>query len=297
MPDPQEILVWVVAVPAAISLLATLLAHLPPRRDRATQPWGPALALAGAFAAAFAGLRGPPAFPPRDAQTWLVYLAAISVLIAILATILAPRKTWPWFLLAPLSIILILVTVWLLARSQIPLFGWKRFLLRAAVIAAGMIVWWLLMEGLAARPKGMAAALPLVLTVTASVASVAIVNAHSVFLGQLAGSIAAALGAITLLGLWFKKLSLSRGGLLTLTIVLLGVILAGHFFADLSRLDLVLLGLAPLAAWAGELPWKGKRARFAVRVIAVLIVLLIPLVPALKGLRATLQEQTDSYMY
>ena len=297
MPDPQEILVWVIAAPVAIALVATLLAHLPPRRDRATQPWGPALAVAGAFAAAFAGLRGRPAFPPRDAQTWLVYLGAISVLIAILATVLAPKKRWSWFVLAPLSIILILATVWLLARSQIPLFGWKRFLLRAAVIAAGMIVWWVLMEALAARPKGVAAALPLILTITASVAALTIVNAHSMLLGQLAGSIAAALGAITLLGVWFKKLSLARGGVLTLTIVLLGVILAAHFFADLSRLDLILLGVAPLAAWAGELPWKGKRTRFAVRVIAVLVVLLIPLVPALRGLRATLQEQTDSYMY
>ena len=298
MPDSQEILVWVIAAPVGIALLATLLAHLPPKRDRATQPWGPALAIAGAFAVAFAGLRGRPAFPPRDAQTWLVYLGAIAVLIAILASVLPHKRNWPWFVLAPLSIGLILVTVWLLARSQIPLFGWKRFLLRAAVIAAGMIVWFALMELLAARGKGAAAAMPLVLTIAAAVAAVTIVNAHSMFLGQLAGSIAAALGAITLLGLWLKKLSLSRGGVLTLTVLLLGVILAGHFFADLSRLDLILLGVAPLAAWAGELPlWKGKRSRFAVRVIAVLVILLIPLVPALKGLRATLQEQTDSYMY
>jgi hypothetical protein len=85
--------------------------------------------------------------------------------------------------------------------------------------------------------------------------------------------------------------------LLTLSVVLFGVILAGHFFADLSRLDLILLGAAPLAAWAGEMPIKSKRTRFVTRIVAVLIVLLIPLVPALRGLRATLQEQTDSYMY
>jgi hypothetical protein len=207
------------------------------------------------------------------------------------------KKPWTWIVLAPLSVVLILVTVWLLAKSQIPLFGWKRFLLRAVVIAAGMIVWFMLMELLSARPKGAAAALPLILTIVASVAALTLVNAHSVFLGQLAGSIAAALGTITLLRLWFKKLTLSRGGLLTLTVVLLGVILAGHFFADLSRLDLILLGVAPLAAWAGELPIKSKRTRLVTRIVAVLLVLLIPLVPALRGLRATLQEQTDSYMY
>jgi hypothetical protein len=295
MPDPQEILIWVIAVPVAISLVAMLVAHIPLKRDRATQPWGPALALAGAFAAAFAGLRGRPAFPPRDAQTWLVYLAAISVLIAIAATVAGPKR-WRWAIML-VSILLIGATVWLLARSQIPLFGWRRFLMRAAVIAVGMVVWWLLMDRLAARPKAAAAALPLILTITASVAALTLVNAHSVFLGQLAGASAAALGAMTVAGLRFRKFSLARGGVLTLTIVLLGVILAGHFFADLSRLDLILLGVAPLAAWLGELPMKGRRTRFAVRVIAVLLLLLIPLVPALKGLRETMQEQTDSYMY
>src|SRR5688500_7095535 len=171
MPDAREILVWVIAVPVGIALLATALSHWPLTRDRATQPWGPALAIAAGFAAAFAGLRGRPAFPPRDAQTWLVYLAAISVLIAILATVLGTKR-WTWFILAPLSLALLLATVWLLARSQIPLFGWKRFLLRAAVIAAGMIIWFALMELLSARPKGgAAAALPLILTIVASVAA------------------------------------------------------------------------------------------------------------------------------
>ena len=42
---------------------------------------------------------------------------------------------------------------------------------------------------------------------------------------------------------------------------------------------------------------KSRRTRFAIRIIAVLLILLIPLVPALKGLRETMQEQTESYVY
>src|SRR3954468_18436996 len=97
MPDVKEILVWVIAVPVAISLLAIALSHLPLSRERATQPWGPALAIAAAFAAAFAGLRGRINFPPRDAQTWLTYLGAIAVLIAIAATV-AGSKRWRWLI-------------------------------------------------------------------------------------------------------------------------------------------------------------------------------------------------------
>lgn len=294
MPDAKTILIWVVAVPAAVSLVAMLLAHIPLRRDRATQPWGPALAIAGAFAAAFVGLRGRPPFPPRDAQTWLVYLGAVAVLIAVAATVTA-KSRWRWGVMLA-SIVLIAATVWFIGRMQIPIIGWRDFLMRMAVIAGCMVVWWLLMDRLAARSKGVA--VPLVLTLMASVAALALVNAHSLFLGQLAGASAAALGAIALAGFWFRKLSIARGGVLTLTVVLLGVILAGHFFADLSMLDLILLAAAPLAAWVGEVKLiKSKRARFAARVIAVLLVLTIPLVPALKGLRETMQEQTDSYVY
>jgi hypothetical protein len=295
MPDPKEIIVWVIAIPVAISFLAIALAHLPLRRDRATQPWGPALAIAAAFAAAFAGLRGKIAFPPRDAQTWLTYLGAIAVFVAIAATV-AGTKRWRWPIVGA-SVVLIVATVWLLARSQIPIFGWQRFLIRAAVIAAFMIAWWILIERLAMRMKGAAATLPLILMITASVAALALVNAHSMFLGQLAGAVASALGAIMVSALWFKKLSITRGGVLALTVLLLGVIVAGHLFADLSQLELILLPAAPLATWLGELPMKSRRARFAVRITAVGLILLIPLVPALKGLRETMKEQTDSYMY
>jgi len=145
--------------------------------------------------------------------------------------------------------------------------------------------------------KGAAATLPLILTICASAASLTLVNAHTLFLGQLAGVSAAAMGAIMVAALWFKKLSLARGAMLALTVVFVGVILAAHFFADLSQLDLILLTVAPLAAWLGELPFKSRRTRFTVRVVAVLLILLIPLVPALKGLRETMKEQTESYTY
>jgi hypothetical protein len=195
-----------------------------------------------------------------------------------------------------LSVLLIAATIWFLSRSQIPLFGWRRFLIRMAIIAAGLVAWWLLMDRLASRVRG--ASVPVVLMITAAVAALAITDAHSLFLGQLAGASAAALGAIGAAGLWFRKLSIARGGVLAVAVVLMGVVLAGHHFADLSMTDLILIVAAPLAAWVGELPViKRPSARFAARIAAVLIVLLIPLVPALNGLRETMREQTEAYVY
>jgi len=109
------------------------------------------------------------------------------------------------------------------------------------------------------------------------------------------------LGVSAVMGLWFRELSLARGAVLVLTIVVLCVIVAGHrdAYAELATLDLVLLVVAPLVLWAGEIPAlrRNRAARFGVQLVAMLAVLMIPLVPALKGLRQTMQEQTESYSY
>jgi hypothetical protein len=293
MPDPKDILVWVIGVPVVVALLAVLLSHLPWRRDRATQPWGPALAVGGAFVAAYIALRGRPKMPPLDAQGWLVWLGVASVVVAVFATVLRKRQRW----VAPaVSVLLIAATVWVISRTRIPLLGWRQFLVQTLLIALALVAWWLLTDRLATRLTG--PTLPLVLMLTASVAALALVNAHSLLLGQLAGASASACGVMWVSGFVFRKQSLARGGVLALTVVLLGVILAGHYFADLSMLDLILLAAAPLGAWVGEAPvFRSKRPRFAARLVAVLIILAIPLVPALKGLRETMQEQTDSYTY
>ena len=65
------------------------------RRDGAIQPWGPALAICGAFAAAFVKLKGIyGGFPPADAQTWLVYLGVPVVLAAVVTTVWSKRAAW-----------------------------------------------------------------------------------------------------------------------------------------------------------------------------------------------------------
>src|SRR5438128_1323477 len=63
MITPRHIL-WGILLPALIALIATLLGQLGVRRERKTQPWGPALAIAGGFALAYVGIVGAaPSFP------------------------------------------------------------------------------------------------------------------------------------------------------------------------------------------------------------------------------------------
>ncbi|MEO6437010.1 MAG: hypothetical protein ABIP55_14805 [Tepidisphaeraceae bacterium] len=293
MPEPRDILLWVVLLPAAVAVIATLVSLIPGRRDSASQPWGPALAICAGFVAAYTKLKGIEGFPPVNVQTWLVYLGVPVVLIAIIATVSPRRARWIVF---ALSVTLIVLSVWLFSRPLARSLEPREFWTRTAFFAAGAVAWLGLMEALASRVKG--ATLPLLLWICAVGAALAVINAHSLLLGQLVGTVAAALGAIALLGLWFRNLTLARGGVLALAVVLLGLILCGHLYADLSQRDLILLAAAPLMAWAGELPFlKRGGVRFAVRLIAVLLVLAIPLVPALKGLQQTMQEQTDAYSY
>ena len=79
------------------------------------------------------------------------------------------------------------------------------------------------------------------------------------------------------------------------------MLLAARFLApDSSPRDVHLLALAPLAAWAGEIPGLGRRDSWTpnvLRIVAVLAVLALPAFHTLKGLQETLREQSESYQY
>jgi hypothetical protein len=283
-------ILWTIVFPAVVAIAAMLASHFPWRRDAKSHAWGIALALCGAFAVAYIGTSGRPKFPPVEAQGWLVYLGIVVVLIAIASTWLR----WP---VAVASIVIVAVMAWLIARPTARSLEPSVFWTGVAATAAVTIVWWALMERLASRRPG--GGLPLLMMMWAGAAALTVINAHSASLGLVAGTIAVVLGVIGVIGLWLRKVSLSRGGMLALAVLVLGIMLAGHFFADLTRFELILLAVAPLAMWIAEIPPLRRYAgvRFCVSLIALLAVLSIPLVPALKGLRETMKEQSESYSY
>src|SRR5207248_443360 len=142
---------------------AILLSHLPPwRRDAKTQPYGPALAVACAFAVAFTGISGWPRFPPIAIEGWLPYLALSAVPLAIAVTFVgSDRGIFGAFLLA--------LAARAVMRSQPPRPIW--IILIAAIV---LIVWCVAMDYLATKAPG--PGLPILLAFFAAGAAMVLVD-------------------------------------------------------------------------------------------------------------------------
>jgi hypothetical protein len=289
LPTPTESL-WMLVLPTLLAAVAMLAAR-PWRRGRDLPGFASAIAIGGAFIVSFAGWYETPRFPPLTAETWLVYLASVVIVIAILQAVIRGRA----FGLVASSLV-VLITPWLLLR-KLPLE--PRAMWTWSIGAGlGMVTWWLAMEALARRSR--AGVLAAILALVIGISGLAVINAHSRQLGMLTGALAFPLLIVALAAAWSGGASLARGGILALAVLLLGLLLGGRFFADLSTRDMALLAVAPLAAWAGEIPGLGKansRKRIAVRIVAVLAICALPAFDAAKGVQETLREQTESYQY
>lgn len=292
-------ILWGIGAPAVLAAVFVLLAHAPRarRRERDAQPWGATLAIVAAFATAFVAIAGRPAIPPVTAEGWLPYLAVPVAILGVIATVAAGRRGRAGA--AAASVILLLLTAFLLGgpkrQSAEPREAWTLI----AIAAATMLAWWAAMEPLARRLRG--PTLPLLLSATAGVTALVLVDTGTQTLGQIAGAVSVALGTIALLALVrLRNLTLARGGVLAVAVLVLGLILVGetHFYGYMEPSHAFLLAAAPLAAWLGQLvPARKRKLRFAVAALAVLGVLSIPLVPAVRGLHKTMTEQTESYVY
>ena len=296
-------ILWGVVLPAVVALVAAIAGQCGVGRDRRTQPWGPAAAIAAAFAVAYVGIAGGvPAFPPAVAQGWLFYFAALAVVVGILATIQmafssAPR---PRPMLVGVLDFLAVFLLFLAPRlifARAAALGPAKIRLGALAVFGGMFLWWLGMEALARRRHGVT--LPLLLSAFAGSSALVLINARTQTLGQIAGAVAVALLVMTLLSLWYRQLSLAGGGILAINLIVLGLLLCGHLFADLTCREMLILAAAPLALWTGEIPPIARKPwlRFAVSAVLMLAILSAALVPALQGLKQTMDEQSQSSQY
>ncbi|HEV2292762.1 MAG TPA: hypothetical protein VGR35_02840 [Tepidisphaeraceae bacterium] len=291
-PTLRDIL-WLVCLPALLGAVA-MLATRPWRRGRDLGGWGGALAIAGGFAIAFYHMfSGVPPFPPVSAQQWLFFLGAAVVLVAVLQALVRSK----WF--APTASALVAGATPYLLLQKVSFLEPRPLWMWIVVGGVVMVAWWGAMELLSRRARG--GTLPLLIGVIFGFSGLAIINAHSATLGQVAGSLAVPLVIIAAAAMGTRGgVVLARGGALAVAVFLLGLLLTAHFFADLPVRDLVLLAAAPLAAWAGELPKLGNPdswKRVVVRTVAVLAILALPAITAISGLQATLDEQYESYSY
>ena len=135
-----------------------------------------------------------------------------------------------------------------------------------------ILAWSLFAEALATRRVGWE--VPTAWLLAFALAVMAFERAGSLFAMRGAGGLAAACGAFAVMG-GIRKLSVA-GAALPLGVAFYGLLANTHLFADDFPMSAaVLLGIAPLAAWVGEIPQLAQRStwmRAGARLLAVAVV-------------------------
>jgi hypothetical protein len=141
----------------------------------------------------------------------------------------------------------------------------------AATGALWITCWWFLADSLARlRPGG---AVPLAWLVGFALAAAAFERAANLSAAQYMGGFAAACGAFFVLA-GVRKLSIA-GATLPFAIGLYMLLANSHHFAELPLSAAILLGVAPLGAWIGELKWfrdKPPWMDWGARVLVVAVI-------------------------
>jgi hypothetical protein len=127
-------------------------------------------------------------------------------------------------------------------------------------LALGMLFAWTNVEALAA---GRSTSLlgPALLAVGVGTAA-ALLLAHNLVLGRIAGGLTAALGAVWVLSWWLPDFSLSRGGVTVLVATVAALLIEGYVYSypGFPLASAILLAASPLAAW---LAFAGPARRLA----------------------------------
>lgn len=231
------------------------------------------LAVAAAFVIAYIGLLDGPPLEPVGAREWLFWIAAGGALVSPLEAL--QRRGVFLLRLLFLGVLLRLV----LERQYVNHWSGEGadspFPDLALCIALG-IGGWTAVERLAKRSPGAGA--PLGLWAMSAAVAVCSLWSSSGLYAQLAGAVAAAMGAAVVLA-WIRPGPWFAGGGAGLAFALLFAIgSAAHYYAQLDTADALLLASAPFAALLADLPPLRKQAGArgtALRLALVLIPLAI----------------------
>lgn len=275
MPSQAEIIVGII-VPAVVCGAILLAAWRPWRRAKPRDGrWAGAIAIAAAYAIAYAKLVGDFQFPPTSADNWIVYLMPAAMIGGVLFCLL-PLPPWSRVVaVAGLAVALL----WLLLK---PLIG-SEFSCTAAAgrIAAGavaMTVWWVLINQLARHGPRMLA--PLILMLAAAGGAVILGdNGLAQRGGMVLAALAAILAACAVVCALAPRFRLAGGGTLAATLALFGTLLYGYYYIypdPTPRLigAVALVLAAPLLAWAAWLPVLHRRTGWLRGAVAVILVVL-----------------------
>jgi len=229
------------------------------------------LAVAAAFCIGYAGLLQGAPLEPTGAREWLFWLAAGGALIAPLERL---TRRDPFFVRALFVGVLL---KFVLERQYVN--HWQgandsgHFPGLALAVAIGISGWYAV-ERVARKSPGVGA--PLTLWCLATGLALCSLWSSSGLYAQLAGTIAAAMGAACVLawlrpGTWF-----AGGGAGLAWALLFGIGLAAHYYSQLSAADALLLAAAPFAGLLADLPGL-RQQRPQRRVLLRTVLVLIPI--------------------
>jgi hypothetical protein len=236
---------FVVVVPALVAGAVLCAAWLRTGLACGGRGWV-ALALGLAYIAGHCGLAWP-AWPPLDVQDRLPFLALAATVLGLLES-RWPGPAWTRWENRILATGMLLFFVMVPGMGEN--WGTKEGNLRLAAWGVSLLASSANLDALAARLSGARIVLPAM--VVAAGAAAALLVSGSAVLGQLAGVLAAALGACWVVSWWKPPLSLARGGTAVLIVVLGALVLEGNVFSQLPAASAMLLACAPGAVWLGR---------------------------------------------
>jgi hypothetical protein len=253
--------------------------------------------IGAAFALAFWKIRAMPSFTPGSGGVvyWLFYFSIILGLLGFFDAIFRP----PTWLRAVLLILLwrlaIRTLLWPLIPQTISQTAAEMWI--DAACLAGLVSW-LCMETVAENNPGVTA--PILLLILSIGSTVFLLSWHVEVSAKVAMGMAVICGAATVASIFRGRISLSRGGVAVIVLLLQGPLLHGFFYTDddLTLSQQIAFGLfmfSPILAFAGD--WPGIRKMHRGWRLAARILLLLAVVGAAAGISmraAASAEQNQS---
>lgn len=256
--------------------------------------WGGAAGFALAFLAGYVGILGRPPLKPVESTHWLFYLVAVAGLAGVVHSLLPDRI--PKIIRAILPV---LITAALVALTVKPMIQYSWTTGQAAAWIAGLsamtLALWAAMAALAERLPG--PALPAAWTIAAAGLATVIGISGSASYGQLAGTLASALGAAMVLASWKPDLSLARGAVAPMAVIYAGLLINGYFYANAGEFRSAWMVLAPLAAGVCLIPRVARMASWKSALIGAAATTLAILPPIIVAVVQFLSRLDEDYYY
>jgi hypothetical protein len=267
VPDPLQILKAAAAAALTAAVVLLLLAWPWRAPNRARVSAGYVLGIGLGFFVGCWVLGTRPHWPPREDQDRLLLVLLPAVMVVELIAAVAGRFPWlVWalrLLVAAGAVPVLLYNSTYLTdlagpgtRQWTPTQTW----LVLGVLAGGLAVAWILLALLDGRSSGRW--FPLTLAIAAGGAGLTIMLSGYASGGQMGLSLAAALAGAMVASLAIAWPQPTEGALGVGVVGLFGLIVVGHFFGELATSHALLLFLAPLLAWLGELPYVRRLRPF-----------------------------------